>query len=211
MKRILVTAMASIIVSVAAAVPVVNAADGAATADTSAPPAVAKSPLPGTGSTNEPTIITSEQLHGDYLHNVGTFEGNVLAVDPRMTVRADKMTVFFGGTNIVTAAGTNTTRSVQKIIADGGVVITTPDNKKSNSDRAVYTAQDGQVVLTGHPRAESPDGIVTGKQITFWRDSQKMDVVADEGSTNRTKLLIYPEDQRKENNDANPKPKDSTP
>jgi lipopolysaccharide transport protein LptA len=197
MKRILVTAMASIIVSAAAAVPAANAADAPAMDATSPPPATAKSPLPAGGSTNEPTIITSEQLHGDYAHNVGTFEGNVLAVDPRMTVRADKMTVFFGGTNVVTAAGTNTTRSVQKIIAEGGVVINTPDNKKSNSDRAEYTAQDGRVVLTGHPRAESADGVVIGKQITFWRDSQKMDVIAEEGSTNRTKLLIYPEDQRK--------------
>ena len=207
MKKILVTALASIIVS-AAAVPSANAADAPGAGDTSPPPATAKPPPPAGGSTNEPTIITSEQLHGDYAHNVGTFEGNVLAVDPRMTVRADKMTVFFGGTNVVTAAGTNTTRQVQKIIADGAVVMTTPDNKKSNSDHAVYTAQDGQVVLTGHPRAESPDGIVTGKQITFWRDSQRMDVIAEPGDTNRTKLLVYPEDQRKENNEANPKPKD---
>ena len=211
MKRILVTAMAGVIVSVAAAVSAANAADAPATEATSPPPTAVKSPLPAGGSTNEPTIITSEQLHGDYAHNVGTFEGNVLAVDPRMTVRADKMTVFFGGTNTVTTTGTNTTRSIQKIIAEGGVVITTPDNKKSNSDHAEYTAQDGQVVLTGHPRAESADGVVTGKKITFWRDSQRMDVVADPGETNRTKLLIYPEEQRKQNNAGDEKPKESTP
>jgi len=210
MKRIFVIAMATGL-SVVAAVSAANAADAPAAETTSPAPATAKSPLPAGGSTNEPTIITSEQLHGDYAHNVGTFEGNVLAVDPRMTVRADKMTVFFGGTNVVTTTGTNTTRSIQKIIAEGGVVINTPDNKKSNSDHAEYTAQDGQVVLTGHPRAESADGVVTGKKITFWRDSQRMDVVADPGETNRTKLLIYPEDQRKQNNEANPKPKDSTP
>jgi lipopolysaccharide export system protein LptA len=159
----------------------------------------AKSPLAAGSSTNEPTIITSDQLHADYMHNVGTFEGNVLAVDPRMTVRADKMTVFFGNTNVVTSAGTNTTRSVQKIIAEGGVVITTPDNKKSNSDRADYTAGDGKVVLTGHPRAESADGVVTGERITFWRDSQRMDVEASQTETNRPRLLIYPEEQRKQN------------
>ena len=84
MKRILVTAMAGVIVSVAAAVSAANAADAPAVEATSPPPAAVKSPLPGTGSTNEPTIITSEQLHGDYAHNVGTFEGNVLAVDPRI-------------------------------------------------------------------------------------------------------------------------------
>jgi len=212
MKRIFVTALAVVIgLSVAAAVTAANAADVAGTGDTSPPPAAVKSPLPAGGSTNEPTIITCEQLHGDYAHNVGTFEGNVWAVDPRMTVRADKMTVFFGGTNVVTTTGTNTTRSIQKIIAEGGVVINTPDNKKSNSDHAEYTAVDGQVVLTGHPRAESADGVVTGKKITFWRDSQRMDVVADPGETNRTKLLIYPEEQRKQNSGGDGKSKESTP
>ena len=207
MKRILVTAMASLglIITVTAAEPT----NAPATTETSPPPATAKSPLPASGSTNEPTVITAEQLHGDYMHNVGTFEGNVLAVDPRMTVRADKMTVFFGGTNTVTSTGTNTTRSIQKIIAEGGVVITTPDGKKSNSDHAEYTAGNGQVVLTGHPRAESADGVVTGKQITFWRDSQRMDVVADPGATNRTRLLIYPEEQRKQNSGEDAKPKAS--
>ena len=213
MNRILVTAMAGVIAAGLGVIAVSAAtlADAPGTGDTSPPPVTAKSPLPAGGSTNEPTIITSEQLHGDYAHNVGTFEGNVLAVDPRMTVRSDKMTVFFGGTNIVTSTGTNTTRSIQKIIAEGGVVINTPDNKKSNSDHAVYTAQDGQVVLTGHPRAESADGVVTGKKITFWRDSQKMDVVADPGETNRTRLLIYPEEQRKQNSGDDGKGKDPAP
>ena len=159
--------------------------------------APAKPLLSSSSATNAPTIITADQLHGDYLHNVGTFEGNVLAVDPRMTVRADKMTVFFGTTNIVSSAGTNTTRSVQKIIADGGVVMTTPDNKKTNSDHAEYNAADGKVVLTGHPRAESADGIVTGDKIIFWRDSQRMDVENSQTETNRPRLLIYPEEQRK--------------
>ena len=212
MKRILVISMAVVIgLSVAAAVPAANAADATGADATTPPPAIVKSPLPAGSSTNEPTIITSEQLHGDYANNVGTFEGNVLAVDPRMTVRADKMTVFFGGTNVITSAGTNMTRQVQKIIAEGSVVMTTPDNKITHSDHAEYTALDGRVVLTGHPRAESSDGVVTGKKITFWRDSQKMDVEAEEGVTNRTKLLIYPEEQRKQNSDTTGKPKDSTP
>jgi lipopolysaccharide export system protein LptA len=177
------------------------------------PPAVAKPPLPIAGSTNEPTIITADVLHGDYAHNLGTFEGNVLVVDPRITVRADKMVVFFGSTNVVVTSivtnamgttspvtTTNTTRAVQKIIADGAVVMTTPDNKKTNSEHAEYTAADGKVVLTGgHPRAESADGIVTGNKITFWRDSQRMDVDNSGTETNRPRLLIYPEEQRKQN------------
>jgi lipopolysaccharide transport protein LptA len=148
-------------------------------------------------STNEPTVVTSDHLSVDYAHNFGTFEGNVLAVDPRITVRADKMTVFFDNTNIVTEATTNTQRTVQKIIAEGSVVINTPDDKVSHSDHAVYTAADGKTVLTGHPHVQSPDGNVTGKKITFWRNDNKMDVESDTTETNRTRLIIYPEDQKK--------------
>ena len=148
-------------------------------------------------ATNEPTVVTSQRLQVDYAHNVGTFEGDVLAVDPRITVRADKMTVFFANTNVTTSADTNATRSVERIIAEGAVVITTPENKKSNSERADYTAADGKVVLTGNPQVQSPDGVVTGKRITFWRGQDKMDVESDASDTNRTRLIIYPEEQRK--------------
>ncbi len=191
--------IAAVITScVVAAVSAANAqGDAPGTGATTPPPVAATSPFPAGSSTNEPTIVTSEHLQADYLHNVGTFEGNVLAVDPRMTVRADKMTVFFGGTNIVTSTGTNTTRSIQKIFAEGAVVINTPDNKTAHGDQAEYTADEGKVVLTGKPRVETPDGIVTGQKITFWRGSQKMDVVAGGSDTNRTRLLIYPEEQRK--------------
>ncbi|HVM61722.1 MAG TPA: LptA/OstA family protein [Verrucomicrobiae bacterium] len=204
MKNILIVAAASVAALGLGATIVISQTNAPAdTGATSPAPVAAKSPLPS-GSTNEPTIITADHLHGDYAHNLGTFEGNVLVVDPRMTVRADKMVVFFGATNVLTTTGTtittNTTRSVQKIIADGAVVMSTPDNKKANSEHAEYTAGDGKVVLTGgHPRAESADGIVTGDKITFWRDSQRMDVENFYSETNRPRLLIYPEEQRKQN------------
>jgi lipopolysaccharide transport protein LptA len=148
-------------------------------------------------ATNEPTVVTSDRLSVAYAQNLGTFEGNVLAVDPRITVRADKMTVWFGTTTNITASATNTVRSAQKIVAEGSVVITTPDEKVANSDHAVFTADDGKVVLTGNPRVKSPDGNVTGRKITFWRNESKMDVESDITETNRTRLIIYPEDQKK--------------
>jgi len=154
-----------------------------------------------TTNTNEPTVVTSDHLEVDYARNIGTFTGNVIAIDPRITVRADKMVTFYGNlatnASAASATSTNTAKSIQKIIADGGVVITTPENKKSNSDHAEYTADDGKVVLTGHPRVDSPDGNVTGKRITFWQGQDKMDVESDVTETNRTRLIIYPEDQRK--------------
>jgi lipopolysaccharide transport protein LptA len=158
-----------------------------------------KSSTQPVATASEPTVVTSERLQIDYMHNMGTFTGNVLAVDPRITVRADQMIVVFG----VDPATTN--RTLQKVIADGGVIIN-QDNKKSKSEHAVYTAADGKVVLTGKPVVESPDGTITGKTITFWRGEQKMDVESDGTETNRTRLIIFPSASKKDSPDEAEKP-----
>ena len=158
-----------------------------------ADPAVPTALSSPSASTNEPTLVTADSSQLDYAKRVWTFRGNVLVVDPRITLRADKMTVFLAGTNSVSSADTNTTGAVEKIIAEEGVVITTPDNKKATSDYALYTASDGKVVLTGHPQVQSPGGLVTGTRIVFWRNQDRMDVESDSTDTNRTRLLIYPQ------------------
>lgn len=138
----------------------------------------------------KPTVVTSDRFQVDYAKNVGVFEGNVLAVDPRITVRADKMTVTFGR-SAITGGGTNTVQSLQEIVAEGGVVISQGE-RKSTSQHAVYTALDGKVVLTGNPKVETPDGTVSGKKITFWRNDEKMDVESG------TQLVIFPDDKTSE-------------
>ncbi len=162
--------------------------------ETNAPPAEI-------ATNSEPTIVTSEHLSVDYARNVGVFERNVLVVDPRITLRADKMTVEFGATSTITTNGTTnaTARTVRKITAEGGVVIVQAE-KKATGDQAVYTADDGKVVLTGKPQVESPEGTVSGEKITFWRDEKRM--VVDSGS----RLVLYPEEfEKKEKEKAQEK------
>jgi lipopolysaccharide transport protein LptA len=197
MKKLIAAAVALVLLGALAYV--------AFSAETNAPAASSR-----TTSTNEPTIVTSDHLSVDYAHNFGTFEGNVLAVDPHITVRSDKMTVWFGSTNNIVGDITNAVRTLQKIFAEGSVVITTPDEKVSHSDFALYTADDGKTVLTGSPRVHTPESNVTGKKITFWRSSSKMDVESDQTDTNRTRLIIYPEDEHKKA-DEPPKPKAPAP
>ena len=147
--------------------------------------------------TNEPTVINSDRMQSDYVSNVGTFEGNVIVIDPRLTLRADKMTVFFGGTNNIVNGVTNQVRAVQRIISTGAVEIHL-DQKKATCDHADYLAADDKAILTGSPKVETPDAVVTGKKITIWHGKEKMDVESDLTDTNRTRLLIFPEDQRKQ-------------
>ena len=111
-------------------------------------------------STNEPTVINSDRMQSDYVSNIGTFEGNVVVIDPRLTLRADKMTVFFGGTNNIVNGVTNQVRSVQRIISTGAVEIH-QDQKKATCDHADYTTGEDKAVLTGNPKVETPDAVVT--------------------------------------------------
>lgn len=156
-------------------------------------PARASTNEPHAAAAPQPTIVTSEKLSVDYLNNIGTFTGNVLVIDPRITVRADQMIVWFErATNAVpetSRGGELGGRQLRRILARGGVVITV-DDRKAKAEEAEYTAQDGRVVLTGHPELDAPDGKVSGETIVFWRDSKKIEVES------RTRLLFYPEDSR---------------
>ena len=180
-------------------------------------PLVAQQPVAvsSTSSTNppaakEPTVITSERLEVDYSKNVFTFTGKVLAVDPQMTLHADKMVAFLGVTTNAAATATNAapagagaTPAVQKIIATGSVLIT-QEKKRATCGRAEYTADDGRVVLTDNPKVEQPEGTVTGEKITFWRGQDKMDV--ESGSH----LTLFPEDRKPPAPDHTPAPKNES-
>jgi len=154
----------------------------------------------------EPTNITSDRLQVDYAHNTGTFEGNVLVIDTRITLRADKMVVLFAG-GATPGNSTNANGSIQRVLADGGVVITQGE-RKATSEHAEYTAGDGKVVLTGRPRVEQPGGTVTGEKITFWRGEHRMDVESLPAEE-RTRVTIYPDPPKEEKKDE-PKPEPPT-
>lgn len=152
--------------------------------------AIASTNEPAASPTAQPTIVTSERLTVDYLQNIGTFTGNVLVIDPRITVRADQMIVWFDrATNSTPSLSSSdlSGRQLSRILARGGVVITLND-RKARAEVAEYTAHDGRVVLSGQPELDSPDGRVSGETIVFWRDSKKIEVES------RTRLLFYPDE-----------------
>lgn len=160
------------------------------------------------GATNEPTTITCRRWKFDYARNVVRFEGDVLAVNPRATLRADTMWVTL-----------DPARSISNIVGEGNVVIVTPNNEKATGGRAEYTVATHKLVLTQEPKVNARGTQWTGQQITFLIQSngiQDIEVETDLSSTNRSRLIIFPEAQklkdkpkgpeRKENQPPEPKP-----
>lgn len=122
------------------------------------------------------TVITSDKLTFDYSDRFSLFEGNVVVVDPKMKLYADKMTVLFSVSN-----------KISEIKAEGKVYIV-QDDKRARSDVAMYNVDQGIIVLTGKPQVTRGDDILTGDKITFWRNENKMLVEP------RARLVINPQD-----------------
>ncbi|MFZ5801796.1 MAG: LPS export ABC transporter periplasmic protein LptC [Candidatus Omnitrophota bacterium] len=91
-----------------------------------------------------PTVITCEgPLDIDYERNIAHFVDNVVAVDSRGTLTADKMDVYYNKEH----------KRVSKIIATGNVVVENPDGNKTYSDSVIYLAEEGRIILGGDTEA----------------------------------------------------------
>lgn len=86
---------------------------------------------------------------------VGTFSGQVIVKDPRFNLQADKLTVYLSR---------GKEQGLEKAIAEGNVAVVreapgeaggAPVRSVGRAERAVYTAKDGNVELTGTPRVQS--------------------------------------------------------
>ncbi len=106
---------------------------------------------------NEPitTEIYSNEADFNSKEYVGTFTGRVIVKDPRFNLQADKLTVYL-------ARGDE--KGLEKAIAEGNVAVVrdapgenggAPVRSVGRAERAVYTAKDGNVEMTGTPRVQS--------------------------------------------------------
>lgn len=100
----------------------------------SLPPAIS----PDTSSLAKPfTKITSESMDLDYEKRVSTFEGNVIATDPKLTLKCKTMKVFADRDN-----------KIIRVEAYADVHLY-HEGKEGIGDKAVYTKETGLVVLSG--------------------------------------------------------------
>lgn len=110
-----------------------------------------------------PTVVTSDRLDVDYAKNVAVFGGNVRLKDKSGDMWADEMTVTFNPK----------TREVREIVATGRKVVIDGHGRKSISRRAVYTARDGRILLTGDPRILHGPNAYAAERITIFKDQDR--------------------------------------
>lgn len=113
-------------------------------------------PAKGPGATNQPIEITADQL--DYRPGGAVFRGHVQAGDATGKLTCEIMTVSF----------VEPGNQVATLVAEQDVVITNlEEGSRATGERAVFTATNSLVELTGHPRWSAPQQEGQADRLSF--------------------------------------------
>ena len=139
--------------------------------------------------------IISDKMIASRDSSMVEFIGNVKATRLDAVIHADALQVFFidSDKNNSTTGG-----NVKKIVSTGNVRYTAGE-RKAFADKAVYTAADEVLVLTGKTaKLMTGSSFVTGRKITLFRAEDK--VIVESDGSNRVEAMFNPEDSPAESN-----------
>lgn len=123
------------------------------------------------------TVITAEGSGKmNYRKNNAVFRKNVVVTDPQVTLKAERMKIFFDP---------QSKGQIAKIEAYGQVQIEQPARKSSSRKAVYYTAED-KALLIGNPRIVQGPDLYTAERITIYEKGNR--VIFEP----RAQLVIYP-------------------
>ncbi|SDT99307.1 lipopolysaccharide export system protein LptA [Desulfobacula phenolica] len=135
-----------------------------------------------------PLHVESDKMIAQKNTSMIEFIGNVKVTKADSIVFADSIQIYFMDDNKNKDAQNN----IKKIVSTGNVKYIAGE-RKAFADKAVYTTQDGILVLTGKaPKLITGSSFVTGTKITLFRNQDKVLVESD--GTKRVEALFNPED-----------------
>src|SRR5213079_3762105 len=100
------------------------------------------------------TEIYADKAVFDSTKSIGVFTGHIIVIDPRFQIQGDKLTIYISKQQ---------SEGLDNALVEGnvGVVRERPDpaggppsKMVGRSDKALYTAKNGNFELTGNPRVQ---------------------------------------------------------
>ncbi len=111
-----------------------------------------------------PVEVTSDRLRVDQTDGTAIFDGNVIIIQGEMRLSATEVRVEY-------AAATDTTPGrIARMHASGGVTIVSGPDAAEARD-AVYSVDDGQIVLTGEALMTQGANAISGDRMVINLDS----------------------------------------
>ena len=136
-----------------------------------------------TVDTAQPIDIMSDSVESFTKENLILFKGNVTARQKDMVIYADSLEA------VIIEDG----KGIEKVVAGGNVKIQ-QGLRIANCQKAIFYNLDKRVVLTGEPKLSEGDNTVSGEEIIFDMDQNRVEVKGGPGGS-RGKVRIYPKEE----------------
>jgi lipopolysaccharide export system protein LptA len=139
-----------------------------------------------------PVTITSPRLSYNDAERQIVLDGGVIAKGADITMTARQMNVFLRSrTESAVDSGSAGPGQVDRIIAEGSIVITQP-SRRATGERLEYVAADDKFVLTGGTPSifDAEHGKITGDSLTFFRRDDRVLVEGRETSPTTTRTRV---------------------
>ncbi|OGP90159.1 MAG: lipopolysaccharide transport periplasmic protein LptA [Deltaproteobacteria bacterium RBG_16_48_10] len=130
----------------------------------------------------QPIDIVSDSVETYTKENLILFKGNVMARQKDIVIYADSLEA------VIIEDG----KGIERVVAGGNVKVQ-QGIRVANCERAVFYNLEKKVVLTGDPKIREGDNIVSGEEIVFDIDRDRIEVKG--GTSDRGKVKIYPKEE----------------
>jgi lipopolysaccharide export system protein LptA len=135
-----------------------------------------------------PVHIVSDRLEAYQQQQKVIFIGNVVAKQGELTIRGDRMTIFYLEENNPQPNEEGLAGKVDRIEVDGGVHISQKEIV-ATGEHVVYFNEENKIILTGKPRVERGKDSIQGEKITLFLDTEKS--VVEGGPSRPVEATIY--------------------
>lgn len=145
---------------------------------------------------NDPINIEADRMISQEKKNSVVFMGNVNASQGKMTIRTDKMTIYYKADN------PKKDQQMDRMICIGKVKIT-QENWLGTGDQMEYFANLRKVILNGNAKTWQGQNMVSGKTITYYIDEKRSEVnraktaTGDGKKQQRVRATIIPNSGKK--------------
>lgn len=144
----------------------------------------------------EPVHIEADRMESDQKTESVLFVGNVEAHQADLSIKADRMTVFYQRAAAAASAANKAqeaTRAIDRLTANGSVEIV-KQQWTAVGDQLEYFSRDRKIILTGNTKVWQDNNLVTGDRIVLYLDEGKSVVERkSSGEGERVKAFFYPE------------------
>jgi lipopolysaccharide export system protein LptA len=145
-------------------------------------------------NSNAPIDITANEAEVVNSKCLAIWKGAAEALQGDSRLRADVITVY-EATKGVDASGQQSCGATQKVVADGHVYYVTP-TQNARGNRAVYTAADDHIIMTGDVIVVRGNNVARGDRLVINVSTKQFTMESSAtgaGTPNRVRGVFYPD------------------